>query len=244
MILYIPGTVFAKDKFKFKSLQHRFPPKQPASTFRVQSSFSTYKSPILFRIIQRPTMLSITGLSTVRMGVGFSFLAVPELAAKMCLLPAIPGATLVSRLVGARDLALGAFTLYAARQAFGKNSSSNNTATTASGGGTAGLGSAGKHTTATGSSTTATSLLNASSTTQEEVDADANRKSHAHVLGSVLAMNIAVDAMDIVACLWCFEQGNLALHPALIFGGGAAMLMDLGIYAMIRRRRAGVLGIK
>ena len=183
-------------------------------------------------------MHSITALSTLRMGVGFTFLALPELAAKLALMPVIPGATLVSRMAGTRDLAVGALTLYVAREAFGKNKTQTNSNGIV--GASSASASAAKHGTNASSP-----LLNAvtehgaasAATTTTTTNAHHRQGINAHVLGPVLAMNIAVDAMDILTCLWCFEQGNLAWQPALMIGGGAAILMDLGIFAMMRRKK-------
>ncbi|KAL3442249.1 hypothetical protein BJX65DRAFT_313028 [Aspergillus insuetus] len=45
-----------------------------------------------------------------------------------------------------------------------------------------------------------------------------------------LVAGIAVDAIDVLACLWCYLDGSLPLTPALLLGGGAAVLLDLGVY--------------
>ncbi|KAL2800376.1 hypothetical protein BJX66DRAFT_332515 [Aspergillus keveii] len=45
-----------------------------------------------------------------------------------------------------------------------------------------------------------------------------------------LAAGIAVDAIDVLACLWCYFDGSFPATPALLLGGGAAVLLDLGIY--------------
>ncbi|KAL3489684.1 hypothetical protein BJX62DRAFT_238811 [Aspergillus germanicus] len=45
-----------------------------------------------------------------------------------------------------------------------------------------------------------------------------------------LVAGIAVDAFDVLACLSCYLDGSLPATPALLLGGGAAVLLDLGIY--------------
>ncbi|KAL2857618.1 hypothetical protein BJX68DRAFT_263178 [Aspergillus pseudodeflectus] len=47
--------------------------------------------------------------------------------------------------------------------------------------------------------------------------------------GALIA-GMAVDAMDVLACLWGYLDGSLPLTPALLLGGGAAVLLDLGVY--------------
>lgn len=43
-----------------------------------------------------------------------------------------------------------------------------------------------------------------------------------------LLAGIVVDALDVLACLWCYCDGSLPLTPALMLGGGAAVLCDIG----------------
>jgi hypothetical protein len=47
-----------------------------------------------------------------------------------------------------------------------------------------------------------------------------------------LVAGIAVDAIDVLACLWSCLDGSLPATPALLLGGGAAVLLDLGVYCL------------
>ncbi|KAJ0417381.1 ankyrin repeat-containing domain protein [Aspergillus carlsbadensis] len=49
---------------------------------------------------------------------------------------------------------------------------------------------------------------------------------------TALVAGIAVDAMDVLACLWCYADGSLPLTPALLLGGGAGVLLDLGVWCL------------
>lgn len=52
-----------------------------------------------------------------------------------------------------------------------------------------------------------------------------------------LLAGVVVDALDVLACLWCYCQGTLPLTPALLLGGGAAVLCDIGAYCLYVQSR-------
>lgn len=152
-------------------------------------------------------MFPITILSTLRMGVGLALLAVPSLTGQAFLLAQPPVAsTIITRLAGSRDLILGALTLHLAR---GSRSQ------------TKGQSAKPRPDHAVPSSplldAEGASLLHSASNSGDSV------------MRAVLAANIAVDAIDILSCLWCYGEGNLSLGPTLLIGGGVTTFLGLGI---------------
>ncbi|OJJ58560.1 hypothetical protein ASPSYDRAFT_956365 [Aspergillus sydowii CBS 593.65] len=58
------------------------------------------------------------------------------------------------------------------------------------------------------------------------------KKSSGTDIQRALLAGIVVDALDVLACLWCYCDGSLPLTPALLLGGGAAVLCDIGGYCL------------
>ncbi|OJJ01159.1 hypothetical protein ASPVEDRAFT_82697 [Aspergillus versicolor CBS 583.65] len=52
-----------------------------------------------------------------------------------------------------------------------------------------------------------------------------------------LLAGVVVDALDVLACWWCYCDGALPLTPALLLGGGAAVLCDIGAYCLYVQSR-------
>ncbi|KAL2872409.1 uncharacterized protein BJX67DRAFT_376231 [Aspergillus lucknowensis] len=50
-----------------------------------------------------------------------------------------------------------------------------------------------------------------------------------------LLAGIATDAIDVLSCLWGYLDGTLPGTAALVLGGGAALMLDLGVYLWYAR---------
>lgn len=156
-------------------------------------------------------MLPLTLLSTAREVVGTAFLVAPALTSKMAFLNISASAILPTRMAGTRDLALGALTFYAARQVRRAQNNSNNN-------------DINKH-----AGTTTAPLLD----NNNNIDADKLVNSNLN-MRHILFANIAVDALDVLACLWGFGDGTIPLDSALVLGIGASGLLGLGAYSLTR----------
>lgn len=131
------------------------------------------------------TALAINVLAIARSGVGIALLALPQTTARICLLPVAASSSLIFRLAGSRDFALGAL------------------------------------------------LWTASASTQPSTSASADsRKDNALGLRQALIAGAVVDAIDLVSVGACFADGSLALEPAMLVGGGAALFLGLGLVGL------------
>lgn len=165
--------------------------------------------------------MALTLLSTAREAVGAAFLLAPVFTSKVGLMSISASAILPTRMAGTRDLVLGALTFYAARQARLAAKTRDNHGIKP---GTAAAAAA--------TTTTTTSLLNSDSSNNSNNNASAAAVQSNLNMRYVLLANIAVDALDVLACVWCLEEGSLGLEGALTMGIGASSLLGLGVYAL------------
>lgn len=128
--------------------------------------------------------LAIQSLAVVRCGVGIALLAVPRATARIFLLPTSPSNTLLFRLAGSRDLAIGGLLWFAFASAPASSSAPADTPN---------LG-----------------------------------------LRLALVTGAVVDAIDLVSVGACFADGSLALEATALVGGGAAVLLGLGLVGIWR----------
>lgn len=157
-------------------------------------------------------MLSLSVLSTAREIVGAAFLVAPALTSKLFLINASASAILPTRMAGTRDIVVGALTFYTARQLRQalKNREHHDT----------------KH---TNTAATASTPLNNNNNNNNVANAVTYSQLN---MRYVLLANIAVDALDVMSCAWCFGAGDMSLDSALMLGIGASGLMGLGLYSL------------
>lgn len=155
--------------------------------------------------MNRSTIIAVNTLSMLRMGVGLGLLGMPSKTAELFLLPAIPNATIALRMAGVRDFAIGGL-LYATKLATlqARNVEPKQ------------------------DNSPASSLLGKGDLKLAEKITSNDELRRALVTG------IVVDAIDIVSCIICFEQGTLPGDAALLIGGGAVAFFGLGVLALSR----------
>ena len=154
------------------------------------------------------SMFSATLLSTLRAAVGTSLLLSPSLTAKAFFLPTLTysaaGTTLVTRLAGSRDLVLGLGTLYVVRRA--RRTFSKNGGERAA-------------------------LLESES---ESIAKEAHGAGFdGGAVRAVLYANVAVDAVDVLSCVYCLLGEGLGVEPLGMVGGGAVLFLGLGVWAVL-----------
>ncbi|KAL2836928.1 hypothetical protein BJY01DRAFT_238064 [Aspergillus pseudoustus] len=136
-------------------------------------------------------------LAFTRMAIGLGFLTAPHTSATLFRIPFTTGAAIAWRMVGTRDIIIGAL-LYTAR----RSAASDPKVTDSSDHG-----------------------KTASSPHKRD------NRAWSFTQRALLA-GVVCDAVDVLTCLWCYLDGSLPLTPALLFGAGASLAVDLGVYCL------------
>lgn len=149
-------------------------------------------------------MATLTTLSTLRMASGAFFFASPELAAKTFSMPAAKPVAIVARMVGARDLAVGAL-LHTCRR--GNNS----------------------QVLSCNAEARPNNLVSASALLRFFSILTNNKE-----LRRALLATIVIDALDSLGYLWCYWEGNLSVDDLKVLTGGALLLLSVQIFAFYK----------
>ncbi|KAL4878127.1 hypothetical protein BJY04DRAFT_221484 [Aspergillus karnatakaensis] len=72
-----------------------------------------------------------------------------------------------------------------------------------------------------------------SSSTAVDEKKTATNLIRSNAVRTALLAGIVCDALDVLCCIWCYADGSLPGKPAVLLGGGAGLLLDLGLYLYI-----------